>query len=119
MGKTPKRTRNFFPEKCKPNAIGRFWDKVDRTGDCWEWTASTTRGYGQFSPHNRCIIYAHRFIDIYMNGPIPDGLCTLHKCDNPACVRPSHLFRGTKGDNNRDRKAKGRYRPRAEWSNTP
>lgn len=41
-------------------------------------------------------------------GPIPDGMCVLHRCDRPACWRPKHLFLGTKGDNNRDCVAKGR-----------
>jgi len=64
---------------------------------------------------------AHRFIDIVMNGPHQRGGCTLHRCDNPACVRPSHLFRGSKADNNYDRSAKGRYNgtmnPKAKLTN--
>ena len=51
---------------------------------------------------------AHRMAWIIAYGSIPQGLCVLHRCDNPPCVRPDHLFLGTKGDNNRDCVAKGR-----------
>ena len=57
-------------------------------------------------------IGAHVASWIMHNGPIPDGLCTLHNCpggDNRACVNPAHLFLGTKGDNNRDTVKKGRF----------
>ena len=51
---------------------------------------------------------AHRFSWIRANGHIPDGMCVLHHCDTPACVRPDHLFIGSYLDNNRDRHLKGR-----------
>lgn len=95
-----------------------FWDKVDKAGPvpehypelgpCWVWTAHTVRGgYGQMSLQgkNRA---AHRASWEIRNGAIPGGLCVLHKCDNPPCVRPSHLWLGTKADNNADMVAKGR-----------
>lgn len=97
------------------NTIERFWSKVDKAGDCWLWTASKRhKGYGAFvwADKNGRVVQgrAHRFAWIVTNGDIPDGLCALHVCDNPACVRPDHLFLGTKGDNNRDMIKKGRHR---------
>lgn len=85
----------------------RFWLKVNRSGDCWLWTASTTKGYGQFVS-NSTRYYAHRFSWLIHNGPIPAGMSVLHKCDTPLCVRPDHLFIGTAKDNVRDCIAKGR-----------
>jgi len=90
----------------------RFWDKVDKSGDCWLWTASDDgkRGYGKISVGNK-MHYAHRLAYEAHVGPIPKGLCVLHKCDTPKCVNPDHLFLGTIADNNRDRDQKGRHVP--------
>jgi len=86
----------------------RFWSKVDKSSDCWEWTASRLpAGYGRFSV-NRKIITAHRAAYLLSCGAIPNGLHVLHKCDNPPCVNPDHLFLGTAKDNMRDKAAKGR-----------
>lgn len=86
----------------------RFWSKVEKTDDCWEWTASKdNHGYGHLGINGK-IIRAHRVAWELTTGPIPTGLCVLHKCDNPGCVRPDHLFIGTKADNNHDMIAKGR-----------
>lgn len=93
------------------DTIERFWSKVERStdnGDCWEWRACRNRkGYGLFweSGVNRG---AHRVAWEIASGPIPTGLHVLHRCDNPSCVNPSHLFLGTNLDNVRDRGAKGR-----------
>jgi hypothetical protein len=101
--------------KARPVAE-RFWEKVDKSGDCWVWTASKQpAGYGKFvvtkgsSPVN-----AHRLSYELEVGPIPNGMQILHRCDNPSCVRPSHLFPGTQSDNMQDMRAKGRwqYKPR-------
>lgn len=96
--------------------VRRFWAKVDKTEGCWLWTASTrSKGYGAlgYTTISGKIINgrAHRFSWELVHGPVPDGLCVLHKCDTPACVRPSHLFLGTKADNNRDMHTKGRSVP--------
>lgn len=86
----------------------RFWDKVKKSRGCWEWAAcKDSWGYGLILVNGRCT-KAHRFSWTMKNGSIPAGLCVLHKCDNPACVRPSHLWLGTVADNNRDRDKKGR-----------
>ena len=88
----------------------RFWDKVNKIvqSDCWEWTAYRNRdGYGQFKMDNR-MKKSHRVAWELVNGPIPDGICVLHHCDNPGCVNPSHLFLGTHADNAQDRNSKGR-----------
>jgi HNH endonuclease len=86
----------------------RFWAKVnkgDGTG-CWLWTgANNGRGYGQFG---RPPTYAHRISYEFYYGPIPQGLCVLHRCDNPPCVRPDHLWLGTKAQNSDDMARKGR-----------
>ena len=92
--------------------IDRFWEKVDRSGGpdaCWEWQASKTKsGYGMFTPKHSHKTVASRFSWELANGPIPHGMHICHKCDNPSCVNPSHLFVGTPFDNQHDRIAKGR-----------
>lgn len=93
--------------------VDRFWSKVARIdGDgCWMWTASVdSDGYGQLSrgSHGDGNVKAHRLSWELHNGPIPDGLGVLHRCDTPACVRPDHLFLGTQAENMRDMDRKGR-----------
>lgn len=92
-----------------------FWTKVRETFPrspfrCWEWTSVIGKdGYGvmKISKKNEG---AHRVSWRLNKGEIPPGLCVLHRCDNPICVRPSHLFLGTKSDNTRDAIFKGRFK---------
>lgn len=92
----------------------RFWPKVDRHGPdkCWEWRASVTRhGYGKIGVAGRghgFHVGAHRVSYEIHFGAIPEGLHVLHRCDNPPCVNPDHLFLGTHQDNVNDMRAKGR-----------
>ena len=92
----------------------RFWKHVDKRGEneCWEWKAyCNSLGYGQIMvthPKSRCAQYVHRVSWIIHNKEIPLGMCVLHKCDNPSCVNPDHLFLGTRADNNHDMINKGR-----------
>jgi hypothetical protein len=102
-------TRRFCSRACKvaatktATAIGRrFWDKVQQGTGCWEWTGMLRRG------RDESTIYAHRLSYELNIAPVPAGLIVCHRCDNPPCVRPEHLFLGTDNDNQRDKVAKGR-----------
>jgi len=76
---------------------------------CTLWTGSRFKeGYGHFGISRGVASYAHRFAWTLVHGPIPDGLFVLHRCDNPPCVNPDHLFLGTALDNAQDMIAKGR-----------
>jgi hypothetical protein len=90
----------------------RFWCKVAKGDGCWLWTAAKLKtGYGGFQLGtwgNSRVVRAHRMAWELTRGPIPRGLCVLHKCDVRLCVNPDHLFLGTKGDNVADMRAKGR-----------
>lgn len=86
----------------------RFWEKVDKSGDCWLWTKSLRAGYGVFRKSGR-LVSAHRLAYEITNGPIPADLCICHHCDNRQCVNPSHMFLGTHKDNMQDAMGKGRF----------
>ena len=83
-----------------------FWNRVDKTETCWNWTGcKSDKGYGKLYFYGKDW-RAHRLSYFWAYGERPLAVC--HKCDNPSCVRPEHLFGATNGINNTDRHAKGR-----------
>lgn len=92
----------------RKSAEERFWAKVDKTPDCWNWVAcKSPDGYGSFGL-NRKVRGAHRVSYEWANGPIPDGAIIDHICHNPSCVRPSHLRLATQKQNVEYRKGPNR-----------
>ena len=93
--------------------LSKFWNYVnkDSVTGCWNWTRGKVwSGYGYFylPGPERIQVRAHREAWELTNGPIPAGLFVLHRCDNPLCCNPAHLFLGTQTDNMRDMDKKGR-----------
>jgi len=87
----------------------RFWAKVLKTDTCWLWTGRKAGGYGRTGTQRTLgTASAHRVAWILTFGEIQDGLRVLHKCDNPPCVNPDHLFLGTDSDNMADKCKKQR-----------
>lgn len=93
-----------------PKVEERFWAKVDKRGpdECWLWTAfRDPMGYGRLTIERRSIL-AHRISYFLATGIDPEDECVLHICDEPGCTNPSHLWTGSRTDNNADKHEKGR-----------
>lgn len=102
--------------KCASDSLkDRLLKNIDITNFCWNWSGCKDElGYGRIHYKNnigrRPYIGTHRASWIVFNGDIPDGLLVLHKCDNPSCINPDHLFLGTNRDNCNDKMKKGRHK---------
>jgi hypothetical protein len=99
----------------------RFWNNVDKSGDCWNWTAAKqgNQKYGQCRGPDGRMTGAHRVSYWLEHGEIPEGMVVCHRCDNGLCVNPEHLFLGTPKDNTRDSIQKGRQARGANLNHSP
>lgn len=108
----PKLTRTYLESQGLSETFpARFVSKIRKTPGCWFWIGSRDRaGYGRINmvQMRQVPILAHRASWMLHRGPIPVGLCVLHKCDNPSCVNPKHLKLGTHKSNSDDKWRKGR-----------
>ena len=98
--------------RCKTTTMEqRFLSKINKIEDgCWEWNAfKNNDGYGKIRVAGKTLA-RHRVAYELWKGEIPDGMCILHSCDNPPCCNPAHLSIGTRDENNKQRKERGRGR---------
>jgi hypothetical protein len=122
----PSNKRRFCSRKCY--SAGRFIDAKIRfqqfvgeqlPNGCIPWIGThVSIGYGNMGRRGDATVLAHRMAWEIAYGPIPNGLHVLHKCDNPPCVNPDHLFLGTPADNTADRVAKGRQAKGEDFSHS-
>src|SRR6266850_5299378 len=94
----------------------RFWIKVQKSETCWVWLGKhDERGRGHIYVEDGCLEFASKVSWILHFGSIPTGINVLHKCDNPSCVRPDHLFLGTQKVNMLDMALKRRSSTKLTW----
>jgi HNH endonuclease len=89
----------------------QFWERIikgEDPNDCWKWVGAKSRGYGGLTLRGESFS-AHRLSYQLHHGPIAEGMFICHRCDNPECCNPKHLFQGTPADNVRDMISKGRH----------
>lgn len=104
--------------KRKPRALQplslRFWKKVQKNEECWLWTGGKNKkGYGVIQQEGcrKLMLATHASFALHFQA-VPKGMNVLHRCDNPSCVNPDHLFLGTQLDNMKDMWSKGRAKVR-------
>lgn len=113
-----------MPNRYSSNKIPiyqRFWDTLDKSGECWLWTGAINQHshYGRLTVAQKDL-WAHRVAWELTHGPVPHGLLVLHRCDVRTCCRPEHLFLGTAADNSADMVTKGRVRrDHSLWHKNP
>lgn len=105
----PRRGKPGRQESFRPLHVRLLNRVVCGLSDCWHFCGARNEfGYGRMTFNGRLQV-AHRLSYQAFVGPIPDGLSVLHRCDNPSCINPDHLWLGTYSDNRRDCVAKGRH----------
>jgi hypothetical protein len=106
--KMPREAVERMARKRAATFIDRFWSYIQKSDGCWLWMRALDKdGYGDC--HRAGVAKgAHRIAFALTYGSIPNGLSVLHKCDNPRCCRPDHLYAGTPADNVRDREERRR-----------